>query len=109
MLLRDWSLERKADGYHAHIPAGEFALDLRFAPTQPVLLQGDAGLSRKGPDEDQASYYYSEPQLRDERPAHAARPSPFEVRGTAWLDHEWSEGAAASRGGGLGLDRHEPR
>jgi predicted secreted hydrolase len=29
-----------------------------------VLLQGKAGLSRKGPDESQASYYYSEPQLR---------------------------------------------
>jgi predicted secreted hydrolase len=62
--LRDWSLVRKDGGYAARIPAGEFALDLRFTPTQPVLLQGNAGLSRKGPDEAQASYYYSEPQLK---------------------------------------------
>ncbi len=65
MRIRDWSLVREKDGiYVARIPAGEFSLDLRFTPTQPVLLQGNAGLSRKGPDESQASYYYSEPQLQ---------------------------------------------
>jgi len=90
VLLRDWSLERRADGYHARLPAGEFTLDLHFAPTQPVLLQGSAGLSRKGPDEAQASYYYSEPQLATSGRL-TLRGQAFEVRGTAWLDHEWSE------------------
>ena len=32
-------------------------------PTQPLLLQGQQGLSRKGPQAAQASYYYSQPQL----------------------------------------------
>lgn len=90
VLLRDWSLERRADGYHARIPAGDFVLDLRFAPTQPVLLQGNAGLSRKGPDAAQASYYYSEPQLATTGQL-TLRGQRFDVRGTAWLDHEWSE------------------
>ena len=40
---------RAGDGYAARIAAREFALDLRFAPTQPLLLQGDGGYSRKGP------------------------------------------------------------
>ena len=31
------------------------------------------------------------------------------VRGTAWLDHEWSDALLAARRGRLGLDRHEPR
>jgi predicted secreted hydrolase len=48
---------------HARLPAADFGLDLRFTPTQPVLLQGRRGLSRKGPSPEQASYYYSEPQL----------------------------------------------
>ena len=88
--LRDWTLLRDATGYHAKIPAGEFTLDLHFQPTQPVLLQGNAGLSRKGPDPAQASYYYSEPQLRmaGQLGLNGRR---FEVTGTAWLDHEWSE------------------
>lgn len=56
--LRDWSLRRDAAGhYTARLPADGFALDLRFRPTQPVLLQGQAGFSRKGPDAEQASYY----------------------------------------------------
>ncbi|MBU1358563.1 MAG: carotenoid 1,2-hydratase [Gammaproteobacteria bacterium] len=88
--LRDWTLARRADGYTARIPANGFALDLRFVPTQPVLLQGDDGLSRKGPEPAQASYYYSEPQLATQgRLTLGGRP--FEVKGTAWLDHEWSE------------------
>jgi len=89
--LRDWSLVRARGGYDAHVASGEFALDLRFTPTQPVLLQGDAGLSRKGPGPSQASYYYSEPQLKTQGHVvlHGRR---FDVTaGTAWLDHEWSE------------------
>lgn len=90
--LRDWTLARRDGRYAARIPAGEFTLELRFVPTQPVLLQGRAGLSRKGPEEAQASYYYSEPQLRTEgRLTLGAERKAFEVEGTAWLDHEWSE------------------
>ena len=32
--------------------------------TQPLLLQGERGLSRKGPQAGQQSYYYSLPQLQ---------------------------------------------
>ncbi|MBC5767234.1 lipocalin-like domain-containing protein [Ramlibacter albus] len=89
--LRDWSLHRAPDGsWQARIPAGEFTLDLRFEPTQPVLLQGAQGLSRKGPEEKQASYYYSQPQLRATGRL-AVQGTSMDVQGRAWLDHEWSE------------------
>ncbi|MDM0113263.1 carotenoid 1,2-hydratase [Variovorax sp. J22R133] len=89
--IRDWSLLRDKSGvYVAHIEAGEFALDLRFAPTQAVLLQGDAGLSRKGPAADELSNYYSEPQLKTTGQLRLQSRA-FEAQGTAWLDHEWSE------------------
>jgi predicted secreted hydrolase len=89
--LRDWHLARQADGrYQAQLPSNEFGLDLQFTPTQPLLLQGAQGLSRKGPDPQQASYYYSVPQLAASGAIilHGRR---FEIRGKAWLDHEWSE------------------
>ena len=89
--LRDWSLRRTGGGYEAQAPAGEFSLALRFTPTQPILLQGDAGLSRKGPETGQASYYYSQPHLATQGwlVLHGKR---FDVAsGTAWLDHEWSD------------------
>lgn len=89
--LRDWTLQRGPNGrYQAHLPAGDFALSLDFTPTQPVLLQGSAGLSRKGPQPEQASYYYSEPQLAT-RGRLTVQGQGFDVEGTAWLDHEWSE------------------
>jgi predicted secreted hydrolase len=89
--LRDWYLQRQSDGgYEAKLAAGEFTIDLRFSPTQPLLLQGAQGLSRKGPEPEQASYYYSVPQLAAAGTIRLQGRS-FDVRGKAWLDHEWSE------------------
>ena len=88
--LRDWSLVRDGEVWHAVVPAADFALDVRCTPTQPVLLQGKLGLSRKGPEEAQASYYYSVPQLAVAGQLSLQGRS-FEVTGKAWLDHEWSE------------------
>lgn len=88
--LRDWSLKAEGARYTAELPASDFALKLQFEETQGVLLQGNKGLSRKGPDEKQASYYYSQPQLAM-RGNLQVKGKNFAVTGTAWLDHEWSE------------------
>jgi len=106
--LDDWSLALAEDGYRARIPAREFTLDLAFSPKQAVLLQGDGGYSRKGPEPRQASYYYSRPQLAVSGVIErGSRREP--VTGLAWLDHEWSsEYLAAGASGwdwvGLNLD-----
>jgi predicted secreted hydrolase len=94
--LRGWRFERggavDASRYRAVLTsdAGGFGFDFELAATQPVLLQGEAGHSRKGPRPEQASHYYSQPQLAvagtltlDGRPQR--------VHGRAWLDHEWSD------------------
>ena len=65
-----------------------FAFDFSLTTTQPVLLQGDAGYSRKGPQ--QSSRYYSEPQLAVSGTL-TQQGVALPVRGTAWLDHEWSD------------------
>ncbi len=89
--LRDWSLERVPGGdFRARVRSVDFDLDVRFAASQPVLLQGKAGLSRKGPDAAQASHYYSQPQLAATGQL-SLRGQKFTVTGKAWLDHEWSE------------------
>lgn len=88
--LRDWSLAREGNAWHAVLAAQGFALDVRCTATQPVLLQGRQGLSRKGPDPSQASYYYSEPQLAVTGKL-SLQGRTFQVTGKAWMDHEWSE------------------
>jgi predicted secreted hydrolase len=87
--LEDWSMALRDGAYRTQIVASEFRLDLAFMPTQSILLQGDAGYSRKGPQPQQASYYYSRPHLSVagsiERTGQRET-----VQGLAWLDHEWS-------------------
>jgi predicted secreted hydrolase len=91
--LRDWSLQRDSAGtYRAQVTSDSagFRLALTLAPTQPVLLQGQAGFSRKGPQPEHASHYYSEPQLTaDGVLSLDGRALP--VQGRAWLDHEWGD------------------
>ena len=88
--LRDWSLQSEGKRYTAELPASGFGLKLQFNETQAVLLQGKNGLSRKGPDDKQASYYYSQPQLATTGSLRVQGKT-FDVTGTAWLDHEWSQ------------------
>jgi predicted secreted hydrolase len=99
--LHGWSLarsDRAADAtqgsrYAARIEGADFGLDLLFDTTQPLLLQGQQGLSRKGPQPEQASYYYSQPQLqvRGSLVLQGRRMAIDAANARAWLDHEWSE------------------
>ena len=88
--LRDWTLTANGPRYDAELLATDFGLRLQFEETQSMLLQGNQGLSRKGPEEKQASYYYSQPQLATHGRLQI-KGQTFEVTGKAWLDHEWSE------------------
>jgi predicted secreted hydrolase len=93
--IGDWSLALEGERYVAKIPAREFSLELAFEPTQPMLLQGDKGYSRKGPLPQQASWYYSRPQLAVRGRVVVGRRA-REVEGRAWLDHEWSSEVMAA-------------
>jgi predicted secreted hydrolase len=88
--LDRWRFHRRADGaYECSLPARAFTLEFTARPTQPLLLQGDDGYSRKGPQAAQASYYYSQPQLQVQ--ARIERDGATRsLAGAAWLDHEWS-------------------
>ncbi|MDE2566339.1 MAG: carotenoid 1,2-hydratase [Burkholderiales bacterium] len=88
--LAGWTLRDEGAQWRASIAGDGFALQLTLTPTQPLLLEGPEGRSRKGPGPDDFSHYYSLPQLAvagdveiDGRRAHGA--------GRAWLDHEWSD------------------
>ena len=97
LLLRDWRLVRepRADASRYRASAASESAGFRFElvldATGPVLLQGDGGLSQKGPQAAQASCYYSEPQLAVHGRLALDGGKPIEVGGRAWLDHEWSD------------------
>jgi predicted secreted hydrolase len=99
--LDRWRFVRDAASgeYRSAIPARGFDLTFTARPSQPLLLQGLDGFSQKGPLTDQASYYYSQPQL-DVRATLRIDGSAREASGVAWLDHEWSSSVLAEDGVG---------
>jgi predicted secreted hydrolase len=72
----------------------DFSYALRLDADKPLVLQGDAGYSRKSLRE-QASYYYSQPHYRV-KGSLAIDDKTTDVTGQAWLDREWSSQPLAS-------------
>ena len=67
----------------------DVGLSLALTPTKPIVFHGDRGLSRKGSEPGNASYYYSLTRL-----ASAGRvrlgDETYQVSGSSWMDREWS-------------------
>ena len=93
--LEDWSAASEApEGLPVRLRAaeGDVAIDLVLTSDKPVALQGDHGLSRKGPEPGNASYYYSRSRM-SARGTVSAGGEPLPVSGLAWMDREWSTSA----------------
>jgi predicted secreted hydrolase len=102
--LEDWTLEATTDStFPLRLEArdGQIALRLGLAEGKPLVLQGDRGLSQKGPEPGNASYYYAQTRM----PAAGTLVlgvDTLAVHGSAWLDREWSTSALAD--GQVGWD-----
>lgn len=98
--LDRWIFRREADGrYLCEVPARSFTLRFTATPTQPLVLQGIDGFSQKGPRPEQASHYYSQPQLALEATIERDGRA-LAARGRGWLDHEWSTAVLDEDGAG---------
>ncbi len=93
--LEDWVAEAPGESalpMHLRAAEGDVAIDLTLDSVAPPVLQGNDGLSQKGPEPGNASYYYSFTRMSaagtvrigDQRVA---------VQGLAWMDREWSTSA----------------
>jgi len=90
----DWSAAFGGDGaapfpLRLHAREGDVAIDLSLEQGKPIVLQGDRGHSKKGPEPDNASYYYSLTRMPTSGSIMAGGQR-FEVRGESWMDREWS-------------------
>jgi predicted secreted hydrolase len=72
----------------------DFNYALRLETERPLVLEGDAGYSKKS-ERGQASYYYSQPYFKASG-SISIDDKPVEVSGVAWMDREWSSQPLAS-------------
>lgn len=72
----------------------DFSYALRLDAGRPLVLQGDAGYSRKS-ERGQASYYFSQPYFKAAGTI-TIDDKPVQVTGPAWMDREWSSQPLAS-------------
>jgi predicted secreted hydrolase len=57
--VESWSAEGDERATRLRAQEGDVAIDLTVLAAKPLVLQGDRGLSRKGPEPGNASFYYS--------------------------------------------------
>jgi predicted secreted hydrolase len=95
--VEDWQIEQVGDApLEALLKASnlDFAIDLGLAPAAPPLLHGLDGFSPKDHDSTNASYYYSFTRLETLGRLSIGQDT-FNVKGSTWMDHEWSTSALA--------------
>jgi len=100
MWVLDWSAFGPDDGrgafpLHLRAKEGDISIDLSLEQGKPIVLEGDRGLSRKGPEADNASYYYSLTRMPTSGSITAGGER-FDVRGESWMDREWSTRALST-------------
>jgi len=98
--LEDWSV-RQLDAARSQLTArveteqGEVALALTLQESRAPVLHGDQGLSQKGPEAGNASYYYSLVQLQSEGTV-TVNGQRTPVTGVSWMDHEFGTSALSA-------------
>ncbi len=99
----DWQLaDLDRDRWTLDFSVDDYRLALELEPLRGPVLQGEAGLSQKGPEPGNASYYYSMPRLKVSGEVERAERGPLAVTGQAWMDREWSTSALSE--GQVGWD-----
>jgi predicted secreted hydrolase len=86
---------------HLRAAEGEVALDLILESQKPPALQGNQGLSQKGPTPGNASFYYSLTRMLTTGTIRVDGQT-YAVGGLSWMDHEW--GTSALEAGAVGWD-----
>lgn len=88
--LEDWSATEVEPGkVRLQAKTKAAGIDLIVEQTLPPVLQGDRGLSAKGLEPGNASYYYSLVQ-QPTQGVIMVQGEPYEVTGLTWKDHEYS-------------------
>ena len=98
--LEDWSCE-SIHGDSSFFPLrlkaaqGSISIDLILEEGKKIVLQGEQGFSRKGPEAGNASYYYSFTRMPTKGTIHSNGQT-YAAVGNSWMDREWGSSILAA-------------
>jgi predicted secreted hydrolase len=97
--LEDWQIIQTEDKSTFDLPiitvkvkSEKAEIEFKLEAVKSIVLQGDEGLSQKGKQPGDASYYYSYTRLKTEGKI-ILDGKEFSVNGFSWMDREWSTSA----------------
>lgn len=91
-----WSAVMENKKIHLKAFSDGMEIDLRLVPAKPLVFHGKRGLSKKGPGQGQASYYYSFTDLRTEGMIRVpGMTASVEAKGISWFDQEFGSNQLA--------------
>lgn len=100
--LENWEVVQMANGkYQISAEQAGIGIELLLKDVKGPIFHGDGGYSQKGPDEGNASYYFSQTRLESKGVVKVDGVS-YEVSGLGWMDHEFSTSALSQ--GQVGWD-----
>lgn len=94
--LFDWNIQQVDDKiFQLTATTSDWSLSLRLEDVKGVILHGDAGVSKKGPQPGNASYYFSQTRLKSSGNV-TIEGIDYPVEGYSWMDHEFGTSALGS-------------
>jgi predicted secreted hydrolase len=110
--IQDWKVLMDNQGIHLQASLENVALNLNLSPDKEVVLHGDDGFSKKGPELGEASYYSSFTRLNGNGQLSIDDQVYAIDEVTGWMDHEVTsqdlpEGIIGWDWFAIQLDNHE--
>jgi predicted secreted hydrolase len=94
--LQDWRVEQTGEAlYHLSAQQDELSLELDLRDLKGMVLEGERGYSRKGPEDGNASTYLSQTRLQTSGTLEIGGRRQA-VNGFSWMDHEFSTSALSA-------------
>ncbi len=101
--LDDWYLKQVGRGalfpMRLHGRHEGIEISLQLQPGKALVLQGDRGFSRKGPQPGNASHYFSYTRVPTDGEI-MMQGQRFQVTGDSWIDREWGTGTLGAEEAG---------
>ncbi|MGD1068538.1 MAG: lipocalin-like domain-containing protein [Bryobacteraceae bacterium] len=80
----NWSAQWNGENQTLDAVTDHFRFHLDLHPSKPLVIEGENGVSQKAEGRGRASHYISFPRLEVLGTVESSQ-----VKGTAWMDHEW--------------------